>query len=79
MWTVYVCLVLSAQTGDAWQKQESISLKNIQQITQDFVRAGEGSMARHEVRIGALADSADATTLAERLRGLGFKEARPTQ
>ena len=45
----------------------------------DTVRTGEGSAARHEVRVGALADNADATTLAERLRGLGFKDARATR
>src|SRR5438309_6065565 len=42
MWTVCACLFLTAQAGDDWQKQESISLKNIKQVTRDFVRAGEG-------------------------------------
>ncbi len=36
-----VCLVVAADTND-WQKAEAIHLHNIRQITQDFVRAGEG-------------------------------------
>jgi TolB protein len=42
MWTVCACLFLGAQPGDDWQKQEAVHLKNIRQVTHDFVRAGEG-------------------------------------
>ena len=42
MWTVCACLFLAAQPGDDWQKQEAVHLKNIRQVTHDFVRAGEG-------------------------------------
>src|SRR5262249_11228509 len=45
MWTVCACLFLAgeaAQPGDDWQKQEAVHLKNIRQVTRDFVRAGEG-------------------------------------
>src|SRR5262245_20567758 len=40
MW-MYAFLTL-AQPGDDWQKPESAYLKNIRQVTRDFVRAGEG-------------------------------------
>src|SRR6516164_6936892 len=39
--TLLAILALAAQTED-WQKQESVHLKNIRQVTHDFVRAGEG-------------------------------------
>src|SRR5438034_8105752 len=32
----------AAQAGDDWQQQETRYLKNIRQVTLDFVRAGEG-------------------------------------
>jgi TolB protein len=35
-------LVLGAEPADDWQKQEATHLKNIRQVTKDFVRAGEG-------------------------------------
>ena len=35
------CLLLGADPAD-WQAQETPYLKNIRQITRDFVRAGEG-------------------------------------
>src|SRR2546427_10851701 len=35
-----ICLALQAP-GD-WQQQEAVHLKNIRQLTRDFVRAGEG-------------------------------------
>jgi Tol biopolymer transport system component len=34
--------MLVAQAGDDWQKQEAVHLKNIRQVTQEFLRAGEG-------------------------------------
>jgi Tol biopolymer transport system component len=36
------CLVLAANPPADWEKQESTHLKNIRQVTQGFVRAGEG-------------------------------------
>jgi Tol biopolymer transport system component len=42
MWTVCACLFLAAQPGADWQKDEAVHLKNIKQVTQDYVRAGEG-------------------------------------
>lgn len=42
-------------------------------------RVGEGSSARYEVRIGSLPESADATALAERLKRIGYAQARPAR
>lgn len=42
-------------------------------------RVGEGAGMRYAVVIGALPESADAATLAERLRALGFAQARPAR
>ena len=42
MLTVCACLLLVGQPDQDWQKQESAHLKNIRQVTHDFVRAGEG-------------------------------------
>ena len=42
MWTFGACLFLAFQPGDDWQKLEAVHLKNIRQVTRDFVRAGEG-------------------------------------
>src|SRR5947199_10006317 len=42
MWSVCACLLLVGQPGEDWQKQEAVHLKNIRQVTHDFVRAGEG-------------------------------------
>jgi Tol biopolymer transport system component len=43
MWTVLASLALGgAPAGADWQKQEGVYLKNIRQLTHDFVRAGEG-------------------------------------
>ncbi|MGH7222716.1 MAG: biopolymer transporter Tol, partial [Gemmataceae bacterium] len=36
--------LLAAEPAD-WQKDEAVHLKNIRQITRDFVRAGEGYFA----------------------------------
>ena len=41
MWQ-FVTLLALAQSGEDWQAQESKYLKNIRQVTRDFVRAGEG-------------------------------------
>ena len=35
-------MLLAAEPADDWQKKETAHLKNIRQITKDFVRAGEG-------------------------------------
>src|SRR5471032_3374889 len=42
MWTVCACLFLAGQPGEDWQKQEAVHLKNIKQVTRDYLRAGEG-------------------------------------
>src|SRR5574340_131711 len=41
---MHICLLLSlfAAQPDDWQKADSVHLKNIRQVTADFVRAGEG-------------------------------------
>jgi TolB protein len=39
---VWLLLSLFAAEPEDWQKAESVHLKNIRQITRDFVRAGEG-------------------------------------
>lgn len=41
-----------------------------------IARIGEGASARSEVRIDSISDAADATVLADRLRKLGFTQAR---
>jgi len=41
MLTVLACLALAAEPAD-WQKLEAIHLRNIRQVTHDFIRAGEG-------------------------------------
>ena len=42
----------------------------------EVVRVGEGASARFDVRIESLSDAADASALAERLKRLGFSQAR---
>jgi TolB protein len=42
MFLTLACLLVGAQAGDDWQKQETQYLKNIRQLTVDFARAGEG-------------------------------------
>jgi len=37
--------------GDEWQKQEAAYLKNIRQVTQDYVRAGEGYFSPDGMKI----------------------------
>ncbi|HLN29729.1 MAG TPA: biopolymer transporter Tol [Gemmataceae bacterium] len=41
MLTLLLCLTIAADQ-DTWQKQEAVHLRNIRQLTHDFVRAGEG-------------------------------------
>jgi TolB protein len=42
MWTVCAWALLLAQPGDDGQKAEGVHLKNVRQITKDYLRAGEG-------------------------------------
>lgn len=42
MFALLACFALGAEPADDWQKLEAVHLKNIRQVTQDFVRAGEG-------------------------------------
>ena len=43
MWTLLIPLILGGgPPGADWQRQESAHLKNIRQLTFDFIRAGEG-------------------------------------
>ena len=51
MFLTLATLVLTAQPGDDWQKQETQYLKNIRQVTVDFVRAGEGYFSPDGKRI----------------------------
>jgi Tol biopolymer transport system component len=50
MWTVFSCLLLTAGAED-WQMKESAYLKNIRQVTHDYVRAGEGYFSPDGSRI----------------------------
>jgi Tol biopolymer transport system component len=45
MWLLLAPLALAGGPPADWQKQESAYLKNIRQVTRDFVRAGEGYFA----------------------------------
>jgi Tol biopolymer transport system component len=42
MGTFAACLFVAIQPGDDWLKLEAVHLKNIKQVTRDYVRAGEG-------------------------------------
>src|SRR5438046_2889137 len=42
MFAALAVLVLAADPAPEWQQQESQYLKNIKQVTHDYVRAGEG-------------------------------------
>jgi Tol biopolymer transport system component len=42
MFPLLACLALAGAPADDWQKQESLHLKNVRQVTYGFVRAGEG-------------------------------------
>src|SRR5215218_7212298 len=39
---VWITLALAADPAADWQQQESARLRNVRQLTADFVRAGEG-------------------------------------
>jgi Tol biopolymer transport system component len=39
---LFACTAFAADPADDWEKQEMAHLKNIRQVTKDFVRAGEG-------------------------------------
>jgi Tol biopolymer transport system component len=41
MFALLACLALGAEPAD-WEQPEAVHLKNIRQVTRDFVRAGEG-------------------------------------
>src|SRR5260370_4483546 len=45
MVTLLVFFALGTQPTDNWHKLESVHLKNVRQVTQDLVRAGEGYFA----------------------------------
>ncbi len=45
MFILLTSLALAVDPADDWQKQESAHLKNIRQLTTDFIRAGEGYFA----------------------------------
>src|SRR5262245_22794350 len=51
MLTLLAALALGAGAADDWQKLESAHLKNIRQLTKDFVRAGEGYFSPDLTRI----------------------------
>lgn len=42
MVALLLALAVGADPADDWQKQEAVYLKNIRQVTKDYVRAGEG-------------------------------------
>ncbi len=52
MWNVLAWSLLAAQPpADDWQKLETPYLKNIRQVTRDFVRAGEGYFSPDKAKI----------------------------
>ena len=51
MWSLCACVFLVGQAGDDWQKSEAAYLKNTRQVTQDFVRAGEGYFSPNASKI----------------------------
>jgi TolB protein len=42
MWSMLVLMSIVSQPADDWARLESTHLKNIRQLTHDFIRAGEG-------------------------------------
>lgn len=42
MWTLLASLMVAAQPPADWQQQEAAYLRNIRQVTRDYIRAGEG-------------------------------------
>ena len=58
MLTLFICLALGADAAD-WQNLEAVHLKNIRQVTRDFVRAGEGYFSPDGKRIIFQAEEKD--------------------
>src|SRR5207248_2558081 len=58
MLAVLSILILSADTPP-WQNEESAHLKNVKQLTRDFVRAGEGYFSPDGTRIVFQAEEKD--------------------
>src|SRR5215467_7462318 len=50
---------LAADPAADWEKQEAVHLKNIRQVTKDFVRAGEGYFSPHGKQIIFQAEEKD--------------------
>src|SRR5437899_6054800 len=53
-----VCVMLGGPPAD-WQEQEAVHLKNIRQLTRDFVRAGEGYFSPDQKQIIFQAEEKD--------------------
>src|SRR5947207_1067801 len=53
-----VCVMLGGPPAD-WQEQEAVHLKNIRQLTRDFVRAGEGYFSPDGTKIIFQAEEKD--------------------
>src|SRR5262245_30399164 len=58
MLALLACLVLGADPAD-WEKQEPVHLRNIRQLTSDFVRAGEGYFSPDSSQISFQAEEKD--------------------
>src|SRR5579883_707973 len=54
-----LCLLLAAEPTADWQQLEAAHLKNIRQVTRDFVRAGEGYFSPDMKRIIFQAEEKD--------------------
>jgi Tol biopolymer transport system component len=48
---IWLLLLIQAGPQEDWQKQEGVHLKNIRQVTRDFVRAGEGYFSPDQKQI----------------------------
>src|SRR6266852_3541249 len=53
-----VCVMLGGPPAD-WQEQEAVHLKNIRQLTRDFVRAGEGYFSPDQKQVIFQAEEKD--------------------
>src|ERR1700694_3811228 len=58
MYVLLACCLVGAEAPD-WEKAESAYLKNIRQVTKDFVRAGEGYFSPDRKRIIFQAEEKD--------------------
>src|SRR5438270_21709 len=58
MFAALAVLVLAADPAPDWQQQESQYLKNIRQVTADYVRAGEGYFSPDGTGLKRLTDAA---------------------